>query len=909
MDTSQKRKQQDVDPDLDPLDALRVPDDPDAEEIDEAAILNDLLRDLSPDLLAESTRAAKTKVRGKDESLRETPSITEPAEEAVQTDETQPDEPQPTAAADTAAAEPVAESAIPEPELSEKSDALSDEIDFFDSLIEEQNRAEQQADTPAEPSVPTEPSAPATPSVSEEITAPEEPVAETITPAPEAVSQPDETEPMEEEGALDALLNLGSDVDESASEQIPPEQTLPEPAATTEEAEAVDDAFNELFRTALAETESESVPEDVPPEPVAEEEPSIHAEPAQPEVAPETLEAVKPESIEPEPRHEEPAPRKSEAVGTLLTDLFGVKPPEPEPEPPKPVPVTATTRTLDALFAPTPQAEEPVAEEQPPAPEPEELDTELTALEPEPVAEAPVTPEPVQPEPVAEEQPPAPEPEVRTERPARGGTFDEDALDASLSAALGLGAAEEEPPEEPAEIAPTEAVVAAVPPVEPAAPPVEPAMPPEPVAVESEKPAEPEPQETGNAALVAAITSAMADRYVTALERIMAGATHPVAAEPEGLVEDEIVVADRPQPEPAPLSPPPAEPASSSTPPVEEEVEDEFVVVDTRPAPAEEPAPSAAPSPRPEPAPSEPVSEEIPGIVMPQTPAEEQPQPEEESSDLDIAQMLVEEEEPVEQPAPPQTDEAAAPPVEPEPETQIVEEQAPPQEKAQEEEEEDPLIAEIRGQKRKLLIITITSAVIVLGAMIYFAFFVLEPKSDAPPQPTPTEQTDQTGQALQQSAGNNPAADVAGTPASQQSEPAESPPPPKPAPASTSSGEQPPATQSETPPAAPQRTPARQQRSTTAVPPGLTATSGAWTVHIESHESQRHAETGRQKWERRGYSVMMWAATVRGTQWYRIGVGHYGSRSEATQAKQYLSTTYPSEIDWSPVTRIPQGAW
>jgi septal ring-binding cell division protein DamX len=70
------------------------------------------------------------------------------------------------------------------------------------------------------------------------------------------------------------------------------------------------------------------------------------------------------------------------------------------------------------------------------------------------------------------------------------------------------------------------------------------------------------------------------------------------------------------------------------------------------------------------------------------------------------------------------------------------------------------------------------------------------------------------------------------------------------------------------------------------------------------------AQSTREKWRARGYDVFIWefVRPSDGTRWYRVGVGRFASRRDGETAKQLLRAAYSDEIDWSPVTRIPEGA-
>jgi len=104
--------------------------------------------------------------------------------------------------------------------------------------------------------------------------------------------------------------------------------------------------------------------------------------------------------------------------------------------------------------------------------------------------------------------------------------------------------------------------------------------------------------------------------------------------------------------------------------------------------------------------------------------------------------------------------------------------------------------------------------------------------------------------------------------------------------------------------------PAAGMPRTVAQPPPTSVPGGMYTVHVESYASLADAGGGKTKWQGRGYDVVMWPwiNPADGRQWYRLGIGRCATEADARAAKERVTAAYPAEIDWAPVTRIPEGA-
>lgn len=305
-----------------------------------------------------------------------------------------------------------------------------------------------------------------------------------------------------------------------------------------------------------------------------------------------------------------------------------------------------------------------------------------------------------------------------------------------------------------------------------------------------------------------------------------------------------------------------------------------------------------------------------PRVKVEAMPPEEAPRPEEIEADLLHAAGLLEPEEegkamaaavPEREPsiddliasAVTTPEEAPQPPAVPEVE-QAVPEQVAPEPEAQPEEtpvpepvgvgEEDPLIREIRLQRRRRRIVWAGIAVAVIvaaGAWYFLSWRGPSPEPGAVTEQQPTEAVEQPQEAPPPEQATEAV----------QSASAELPvKPPQPSA---------PAAEPMPQPAAPAPTVAQ------GVPPKLpTSSGGQFTVHVESLAGQHGAQVTKTKWQRRGYEAFVWeyVRPSDGSRWYRIGVGRYATRHDGEAAKDLLKTAYPDEIDWSPVTKIPEGA-
>jgi len=209
--------------------------------------------------------------------------------------------------------------------------------------------------------------------------------------------------------------------------------------------------------------------------------------------------------------------------------------------------------------------------------------------------------------------------------------------------------------------------------------------------------------------------------------------------------------------------------------------------------------------------------------------------------------------------------------------------------------EEDPLIREMRQRQRRRRIISAAVAVVViLAAGVGYLTMTRGPSSE---QGVTLAQP--AAQAVQPT--QEPATTTAAPPAQAVQEPL---------PAETELPVKPPQPPTPAPPtSAPEAAPTPTVAE--GVPPKLPVSpEGQYTLHVESLANTAGVQSTREKWRARGYDVFIWefVRPSDGTRWYRVGVGRFASRRDGETAKQLLRAAYPDEIDWSPVTRIPEGA-
>ena len=251
------------------------------------------------------------------------------------------------------------------------------------------------------------------------------------------------------------------------------------------------------------------------------------------------------------------------------------------------------------------------------------------------------------------------------------------------------------------------------------------------------------------------------------------------------------------------------------------------------------------------------------------------------------------------------------------PDEEAVGQEAPPIVSAEADDELDQLIRDMKARQKKR---RITMAAVAGVAVVAIALLTLRDPApddaDLASVPSATEQPVGTDIESDDIAAPQPETDTSQPTETPEPEPEPTPVEPTPAPArepARSGREQLAAAIGGPPPApTPTPTPTQPPRVADASPTRPPADPrGAYTVHVESHATTVGSEQGRAKWSRRGFDhvlVWTWVNSADGRQWYRLGVGRYSDRQTASAAKEYLKSEYPSEIDWSPVTRIPEGA-
>jgi septal ring-binding cell division protein DamX len=204
----------------------------------------------------------------------------------------------------------------------------------------------------------------------------------------------------------------------------------------------------------------------------------------------------------------------------------------------------------------------------------------------------------------------------------------------------------------------------------------------------------------------------------------------------------------------------------------------------------------------------------------------------------------------------------------------------------------EQLIAEMKARQKRRRIIGISLVVIVLGILGYGLF---GPSSDETVDTLPVDFVAEEPAELPM--------ELVETAEAPEPPPAPVTPPPAPTPAPAPIA----------PPPAPTRpaavTPPPRVPTTAAVP---STPSGQYTVHASSYGSMESADRGRDTWRQRGYDHIMvwsWVNPKTGEQWYRLGVGRYATRDDASRAKDSIvSRGFLKADDWAPITRIPEGA-
>lgn len=362
-------------------------------------------------------------------------------------------------------------------------------------------------------------------------------------------------------------------------------------------------------------------------------------------------------------------------------------------------------------------------------------------------------------------------------------------------------------------------------------------------------------------AIIAALSSSIALRYVSRLEASIAGPGIKETTEEEAVVDE----FDRDREEP-----------SDEEPALTADIEDDFVVVDEEPSSSEELVES-----------EESISD-IDKILTEDFETEEDDDQEEEPSIDDLITSVVDdadEEELVpeasEEAADEDSGELAEEAEDRAEDTEVI---AAPVTSQQDDDELDRLINEMKQRQKRRRIITGSVAAVVVLFVVYLIMRP-SPQDDVHIAAAPPEVQER----IEQQAMDDHVVDEAPL--------AEVPAPPPPI---TPQPVQPPPVQ-ERP----------VTRAETVTPPPSTP-AGAFTVHASSYRTMSSAEAGRQIWQRRGFDhVMIWTWTnpSTGERWYRLGVGRYTSRDDAQRAKDGLIRDgHLSTADWAPVSRIPEGA-
>lgn len=82
---------------------------------------------------------------------------------------------------------------------------------------------------------------------------------------------------------------------------------------------------------------------------------------------------------------------------------------------------------------------------------------------------------------------------------------------------------------------------------------------------------------------------------------------------------------------------------------------------------------------------------------------------------------------------------------------------------------------------------------------------------------------------------------------------------------------------------------------------GLERTGSGWGLHLISSTDRTEALTAQARYERQGYSAVVREATVKGQLWYRVLVGDFATKAEATRFREQAQEKF--RVDWVGVVR------